>query len=413
LFQVTQGLTRRMTKSDRIAVCIVVENLPVPLDRRVWKEACALTDAGYQVSVICPKGTGYEASWERIDGIDIYRHRSWEASGALGYLLEYSWSLLAELYLTLKVYSRTRFRVLQACNPPDTIFLIALLFRLVGVRFVFDQHDLGPELYEAKFGSRGGPIYAALRFLEARSFRLAHSCLATNDSFREIAIARGGKNPDSVFVVRNCPDLSTFDRPRPARCDKFGKAHLVAYVGFMGAQDGVELLLEAIDHLVRRLGRRDIHFLLIGDGTSLDELKAIVVNRQLSDYVTFTGRVKHSQVADYLAQSDMGVSPDPKNPMNDKLTMVKILEYMAFGLPIVLFDLEEGRRIAGSAGVYASPNDPGDFAEQIAMLLDRPDLRARMGAAGRNKVETELNWGQEKKSLIRAYEAAFQDSHAR
>jgi glycosyltransferase involved in cell wall biosynthesis len=281
------------------------------------------------------------------------------------------------------------------------------------VRFVFDQHDLGPELYEAKFGSRGGPIYAALRFLEARSFRLAHSCLATNDSFREIAIARGGKNPDSVFVVRNCPDLSTFDRPRPARCDKFGKAHLVTYVGFMGAQDGVELLLEAIDHLLRRLGRRDIHFLLIGDGTSLDELKAIVVNRQLSDYVTFTGRVKHSQVADYLAQSDIGVSPDPKNPMNDKLTMVKILEYMAFGLPIVLFDLEEGRRIAGSAGVYASPNDPGDFAEQIAMLLDRPDLRARMGAAGRSKVETDLNWGQEKKSLIRAYEAAFQDSHAR
>lgn len=397
-----------MNKSDRIAVCIVVENLPVPLDRRVWKEARALTDAGYQVSVICPKGKGFAASYERLEGIEIYRHRSWEASGALGYLLEYSWALLAELYLTLKVYGRTRFRVLQACNPPDTIFLIALFFRLFGVRFVFDQHDLGPELFEAKFGRRGGFIYAALRFLESRSFRLAHSCLATNDSFREIAIARGGKHPDSVFVVRNCPDLSTFDRPRPGSCDKFGKTHLVTYVGFMGAQDGLELLLDAIEHLVAHIGRRDTHFLLIGDGTSLDELKAIAARKQLGDYVTFTGQVKHSQVADYLAQSDMGVAPDPKNAMNDKLTMVKILEYMAFGLPIVLFDLEEGRRIAGSAGVYARPNDPADFAEQIDTLLDRPDLRASMGAAGRSKVESELNWGQEKKSLILAYEAALQ-----
>ena len=399
-----------MNKRDRTAICIVVENLPVPLDRRVWKEALALTEAGYRVSVICPRRKGFEAAYELLDGIEIYRHRAHEASGAAGYLLEYSWSLLAELYLTLKVYARTRFRVLQACNPPDTIFLIACLFRLFGVRFVFDQHDLGPELFEAKFGMRGRLIYSTLLLLEACSFRLAHSCLATSESLREIAMTRGGKNPERVFVVRNCPDLSTFDRPRYTSGNKFGKTHLVTYVGFMGDQDGLDLLLDAIEHLVTRIGRRDAHFLLVGNGTSLGSLKALCANKGLNEYVTFTGQVTHSEVADYLAQSDLGVAPDPKNAMNDKLTMIKILEYMAFGLPIVLFDLEEGRRIAGSAGVYATPNDPADFAAKIATLLDCSGCRAKMGIVGRRKVESELNWNQEKKSLIRAYEAALHDS---
>lgn len=398
-----------MTNPDRIAVCIVVENLPVPLDRRVWKEARALTEAGYRVSVICPRAKGFEAGYELLEGIEIYRHRAREASGAAGYFLEYSWALLAEFYLTLKVFARSRFRVLQACNPPDTIFLIAGFFRLFGVRFVFDQHDLGPELFEAKFGRRGGLIYSTLLFLEACSFRLAHSCLATSESLREIAMIRGGKNPESVFVVRNCPDLSTFDRPRPASSEKFGKAHLVTYVGFMGDQDGLDLLLDAIEHLVTRIGRRDTHFLLVGNGSSLGSLKALCASKGLTEYVTFTGQVTHSQVADYLAQSDLGVAPDPKNAMNDKLTMIKILEYMAFGLPIVLFDLEEGRRIAGSAAAYATPNDPADFAAKIAVLLDCSECRSTMGAAGRRKVESELNWNQEKKSLIRAYEAVLQD----
>lgn len=394
-------------KSARTAVCIVVENLPAPLDRRVWKEAIALRDAGYQVSIICPKSKGYGESYERLEEIDIYRHRSLEASRIWGYLLEYSWALLAELFLTLKVFSRTRFRVLQACNPPDTIFLIALLFKLLGVRFVFDQHDLGPELFEAKFGKRLGVLCAILRFLESRSFRLADSCIATNESFREIAIARGGKNRDSVFVVRNCPDLKTFGCPQVNSRERFGKAYLVTYVGFMGDQDGLELLLEAVDHLVTRRRRCDIHFLLVGGGTALVGLRSIVNDKRLNEYVTFTGQVTHREVAEYLAQSDLGVAPDPKNAMNDKLTMVKILEYMAFGLPVVLFDLEEGRRIAGQAGLYATPNDPVDFAEQIATLLDSPDRMAIMGAAGRKRIESELNWGLEKESLLRAYEAAL------
>jgi glycosyltransferase involved in cell wall biosynthesis len=398
-----------MKTSNTTAVCIVVENLPVPLDRRVWKEATALRDAGFHVSIVCPKGKGYEKSYERVENIEIYRHRHLEASGVWGYLVEYGWALLAELFLTAKVFYRTRFRVLQACNPPDTIFLIALIFKLFRVRFVFDQHDLGPELFEAKFSKRTGPIYAMLRFLEVRSFRLADSCIATNDSFREIAIVRGGKAPDTVFVVRNCPDLRTFDSPRISSREKFGKAHLVTYVGFMGAQDGLELLLEAADHLVTRLKRRDTHFLLVGGGAVLDRLRSLVTQKQLDDYVTFTGQVTHREVADYLAQSDLGVAPDPKNAMNDKLTMIKILEYMAFGIPVVLFDLQEGRRIAGDAGLYATPNDPVDFAEQIAALLDSPDRRALMGAAGRKRIESELNWGVEKKSLLRAYKAALQE----
>jgi glycosyltransferase involved in cell wall biosynthesis len=398
-----------MNRPHGVDVCIIVENLPVPLDRRVWKEACALRDAGYHVSVICPRGKGYEASYDQVEEIEIYRHRNWEASKISGYMLEYSWALLAELFLTLKVFYRTRFRVLQACNPPDTVFLIALLFKTFGVRFIFDQHDLGPELFEAKFGKRGGILQSILRFLEMQSYRLANSCIVTNESFREIAIARGGKCPDNVFVVRNCPDLRAFERPQTNSRQRFQKPHLVTYVGFMGAQDGLELLLEAVEHLVARLGRRDTHFLLVGGGTSLESLQSIVKNKGLNEYVTFTGQVTHKEVADFLAESDLGVAPDPKNAMNDKLTMIKILEYMAFGLPVVLFDLEEGRRIAGCAGMCARPNDPVDLAEKIADLLDSPDRRATMGAAGRMKIEKELNWDLEKKSLIKAYEAALQN----
>jgi glycosyltransferase involved in cell wall biosynthesis len=398
-----------MNQQDRPAVCIIVENLPVPLDRRVWKEACALREAGYRVSVICPKDKGLRASFEVLDGIEIYRHLSWQASGFWGYLLEYTWALVAELFLALKVFARTRFRILQACNPPDTIFLIALFFKMFGVRFVYDQHDLGPELFEAKFGKGTGLLCTTLRFLEGRSFRLADSCIATNESFRGIAIQRGRKRPESVFIVRNCPDLKTFVRPCNNTGKKFGRQHLVTYVGLMNAQDGLDLLLEAAEHLITQHQRRDTHFLLVGGGASLDGLQSFVREKQLNDYVTFTGQVTHNEVADYLAQSDIGVAPDPKNAMNDKLTMIKILEYMAFGLPIVLFDLEEGRRIAGSAGLYARPNDPVDFAEQIGTLLDFPDLRATMGAVGRRRIESELNWGLEKQSLIRAYEAALQD----
>ncbi len=397
-----------MREKVATAICIVVENLPVPLDRRVWKEACALRDAGYRVSVICPKGKGFSAGHEILDGIEIYRHRAWEASGTAGYLLEYSVALAAEFFLALKVFARTRFCILQACNPPDTIFLIGLLLKPLGVRFIFDQHDLGPELFEAKFGKRSGVLYNLARLFERCSFRVANTCIATNESFRDIAIARGGKRPESVFVVRNCPDLATFRRPELRVGSAFGSSLLVVYVGFMGTQDGLDLLLDSIEHIVKRENRQDTHFLLVGGGTVLHELREIIVKKDLTAFVTLTGQVSHDEVANYLSQADVGVAPDPKNAMNDNSTMIKIFEYMAFSLPVVLFDLKEGRRTAGPAALYAVPNDPSDFANQIVRLLDSKELRQELGQCGRKRIEERLNWEMEKVALLQAYETALQ-----
>lgn len=395
------------------AVCIIVENLTVPLDRRVWKEACALRDAGYRVSVICPKGKGvFTAGYEILDGVEIYRHWTWEASTAAGYFVEYSVALIAELVLSLKVFARTRFRLLQACNPPDTIFLIALFLKLFGVRFIFDHHDLGPELFEAKFGKRSGLLYRIARLAETCSFRVASTCIATNQSFKDVAVARGGKDPERVFVVRNCPDLKTFRRPAVRSANKFGTPHVVTYVGFMGSQDGLDLLLESIEHIIKHENRRDTHFVLVGGGTVISELQATIARRDLGAYVTLTGQVTHEEVANYLSSADLGVAPDPKNAMNDQSTMVKIFEYMAFGLPVVLFDLKEGRRLADSAALYAVPNDPIDFANQIIKLLDCKTLREELGAKGRKRIEEGLNWEVEKVSLIRAYEMALQSGRA-
>ena len=401
-----------MTKRPT-AVCIVVENLPVPLDRRVWREACALRSAGYRVSVICPKGKDvWTASYETIEGIEIYRHKAWEASGIAGYFLEYATALICELFLTLKVFARTRFRILQACNPPDTIFLIALLLKIFGVRFIFDQHDLGPELFEAKFGKRRRLFHGLTRLAELCSFRVANVCIATNESFKDIAVTRGGKHPKNVFVVRNCPDLASFRGQSSQPNGKYGKPLVVAYVGFMGKQDGLDLLLESIEHIVKRENRQDTHFVLVGGGTVLPELREIVARKQLDSYVTLTGQVPHDEVATYLSSADIGVAPDPKNPMNDNSTMIKIFEYMAFGLPVVLFDLKEGRRIAGPAALYAVPNDPVDFAGQVTKLLDCEELRQQLGQIGRTRIEEGLNWEVEKTSLIQAYSAALQVDHA-
>jgi glycosyltransferase involved in cell wall biosynthesis len=401
-----------MTRKMPTAVCIVVENLPVPLDRRVWREACALRDAGYRVSVICPKGKGFSTAYETLEGVEIYRHRAFEASSALGYLLEYSWALVAEFLLTLKVFARTRFRILQACNPPDTIFLVGLFLRPFGVRFIFDQHDLGPELFEAKFGKRSGLLYSLARFFERRSFRVADICIATNESFKDVAVTRGGKDPRNVFVVRNCPDLAKFRRPEGLTMNKFGKSLVVTYVGFMGTQDGLDLLLESVEQIVKRENRQDTHFVLVGGGTVIPDLQAIIARKNLDAYVTLTGQVSHDEVAAYLSNGDVGVAPDPKNAMNDNSTMVKILEYMAFRLPVVLFDLKEGRNIAGPAALYAIPNDPIDFANQITKLLNNKELRQQLGECGRKRIEEKLNWEVERKSLLQAYDAALESDHA-
>jgi glycosyltransferase involved in cell wall biosynthesis len=387
------------------AVCIIVENLPVPGDRRVWQEARTLTEAGYSVSIICPKGHGFKRSRELLDGIEIYRHSIWEARGRRGYFLEYGWALGMEFVLALKVYARTRFKILQACNPPDTIFLIALFFKLFGVRFVFDQHDLTPELYETKFG-RKDLLYRFACLAERLTYRAADVVIATNESFRRIALDRGGVCPNRTAVVRGCPNIDDFQLPPPRPHLKQGRTYLVVYVGVMASQDGVNLLLESISHLVIDQGRDDTLFVLIGFGPDLDGLKARATARGLDAWVKFTGPLFGNSLLPYLATADVAVAPDPSNALNDNLTMVKILEYMACGLPVVLYDLVEGRRSAGDAALYAKDNDPVDFAGQIAKLLDSQSLRRRLGDIGRQTIQESLNWKIERQKLLHAYETA-------
>jgi glycosyltransferase involved in cell wall biosynthesis len=393
-------------KSKPTAVCIIVENLPVPFDRRVWQEARALSEAGYRVSVICPKGPGFEESRETREGVEIYRHRLWEASRPLGYWIEYPWALAAEFFLALRVYARTGFRVLHACNPPDTIFLIGLFFKLFGVRFIFDHHDLNPELYEAKFGRRDF-AYSLVRLAERLTYRTADVSLATNDSFREVALGRGRMRPERTFVVRSCPDLTKMRKAAPQLSLKEGRPFLVVYLGVMGSQDGIDLLLESIDSIAHRRNRQDTLFVLIGSGTEYLRLKTLASEKGLDEAAKFTGRISDDDVAAYLSTADVGVAPDPGTPMNDKSTMNKVLEYMAYGLPIVLYDLTEGRRSAAGAALYARRDDPEDFARQIAQLLDSESLRRELGARGRRRIEESLNWGNEKSALLEAYSAAL------
>jgi glycosyltransferase involved in cell wall biosynthesis len=398
-----------MPAQQLISVCIIVENLPVPFDRRVWQEACALRDAGYRVSVISPKRGEFQSSYECCDGIEIYRHSLGEASTPLGYLVEYGWALTAEFWLAVKIYRRSRFRILHACNPPDTIFLIGRLFRPLGVRFIFDHHDLNPELYEAKFGKKSGLLYRLIRLAERMTYRTATVAIAPNDSYRRIAIERGAMPPDRVFVVRSSPDLSKIQQKLPQPELKCGKRFLVVYLGVMGPQEGLDLLFQSIVYFRKRRQSDDTRFVLMGAGSELPKLKRLAVEKGLSSLVHFTGRILDEEVAAYLSTADVCVAPDPKNPMNDKSTMNKVLEYMAYGRPVVLFDLTEGRRAAGDGALYARPNDPADFAEKIIQLLDSDSLRQQLGEAGWQRIRDQLNWEIQRQELLKAYKKATQD----
>lgn len=388
-------------------VLIVVENLPLPFDRRVWQEARTLKAAGAQVSIICPTGKGYEKRFEVIDGIDIHRHPlPIEASGALGFLLEYGAALFWETVLAWKIFLKRGIDVIQGCNPPDLIFLVALPFKLLGVKYIFDHHDINPELYEAKFDKRGF-FWKLMVLFEKLTFKAADVSMATNHSYRKIAIERGGMAPEKVFVVRSGPDLSRLKRVPPVESWKNGRKHLVGYVGVMGDQEGIDLLIDAVDHIVRVMGRDDIQFCLVGGGPSLAKLKALVAEKDLADFIQFTGRAPDQDLFEVLSTMDVGVNPDRVNAMNDKSTMNKIMEYMSLEKPIVQFDVTEGRFSAQEASLYARANDPVDMAEKIVELIGDPERRARMGALGRMRVETELNWGHQIAPLIAAYRKAL------
>ena len=386
-------------------ILIIVENLPVPFDRRVWQESLALVSAGAEVSVICPKGKGYEADEEVIEGVRVYR-LPWEGDSALGYLQEYLSALLHQSRLAWRLYFNHGFDAIHGCNPPDLVFLVALPFKLLGKKFVFDHHDICPELYEAKFNKRGF-YWRLLVLLERLTFSFSDIVISTNESYRRIAIERGRKRPDRVFVVRSGPDLR---RVRVMPVDpkwKKGRTYLVGFVGVIGRQEGLDLLLESVKYIVRDLKREDIQFVLVGDGPSRKRMEALSVEMGLADYVTFLGRAPDDELFSVLSTADVCVNPDRVNPMNNLSTMNKILEYMAMKKPIVQFEVVEGRVSAEEASVYAKPDDPIDFADKIVALIADPARRAEAGEVGRNRIENELSWAHQIPNLIGAYTTLF------
>jgi len=362
-------------------VLIIVENLPCPFDRRVMQEARTLTAAGYAVSIISPKAPGYEKGFESIDGIHIHRHG----------------------LLSLRILFGRGFDIIHACNPPDTIFLIGGFYKLFGKKFVFDHHDINPELYEAKFGRRGFGQKLLLA-LERLSFRTADMVISTNESYRWIALTRGGVDPDDVFVVRSGPDLTRLRQVPPNPALRQGRRYLVGYVGVMGKQEGIDLLLQAVALIVKHPGRTDIHFGLVGGGTELPAMRQLAGELGIAEFVTFTGRVPDVELLEMLNTADVCVNPDRANDMNDRSTMNKVMEYMALGKPLVQFDLTEGRVSAGDASWYARPNDVADLAQKLVALLNDAPLRATMGALGRERIEHVLAWQHEAPRLLAAYE---------
>ena len=391
-------------------ILIIVENLTVPLDRRVWQEARTLKEAGYTVSVVCPTGGKYTAPYEVLEGIHVFRHPlPYEADGALGYALEYSWALAWEFALSVKAYWKVGFDVVQACNPPDLLFLIAGFWKyLFGKHFVFDHHDINPELFEAKFG-RQDRFHRLLLWLEKLTFKTADVSIATNETFKEIAIKRGGMPPERVFIVRSIPDLTRFKRIAPKIELKNGRKYLIGYVGIMGAQDGVDLLVEAMDDLVNAKGRRDVQCLIVGSGTELPRLQAMVGKKALNDFVTFSGFLSGEPLLQAFSTFDIGVIPDPKNTYNDKISMNKVFEYMTLGIPFVAFDLMETRKASGEAALYAANNDSSDLAAKMARVLDDADLRGALSEEGTSRATALLKWESERARLLAAYELALSD----
>lgn len=395
-----------MTKSP--GILIIVENLTVPLDRRVWQEARTLRDAGYQVSVVCPKGGKYTAPYEVLEDIHIFRHPlPYEADGALGYAVEYSWALAWEFALSIKAYFKVGFDAVQACNPPDLLFLIGGFWKyLFGKRFVFDHHDINPELFEAKFGKRGR-FHRLLLWLEKLTFKTADVSIATNDTFKKIAVKRGGMPADRVFVVRSIPDMARFKRVSPNLGLKNGRKRLIGYVGIMGAQDGVDLLIEAMDELVNVQGRDDVQCAIVGSGTELPKLQAMTAEKGLDDHVTFTGFLSGQPLLRAYSTFDVGVIPDPKNTYNDKISMNKVFEYMTLGIPFVSFNLNEGRKASGDAALYAADNDPKDLAANIARILDDAQVRVSLSEEGLARSRALLQWENERARLLAAYKMAL------
>lgn len=388
-------------------ILLLVENLPVPFDRRVWMEATTLVEAGYQVSVICPKGT-YPKYYEVLEKVRIYRYLLPSFESLLGHTLEYAVAFTLTALLTLLVFVKDGFDVIQSANPPDIFFVIGGFFKIFGKKFIFDHHDLMPEICDTRWsGWKHSVAHGLSAWAERCTFRTADRIISTNESYRQVAIRRGQVNPANIAVVRSGPCIASF-QPVPANpIWKKGKPYLACYLGVMGANDGLEYLLSSIHAIVNERKRTDIQFILIGSGDLLPKLKNLCRSLNLDGFIEFTGRVPNEAVKEIISTADIAVAPDPKDALNDKSTMNKIIEYMALKKPIVSFDLHETRVSAGDAAVYAEPNCTDDFADRIIALLEQPEKRRSMAEYGRQRFEESLAWDHQQKIFLDLYESLY------
>jgi glycosyltransferase involved in cell wall biosynthesis len=397
-----------MKVSSNNRILMLLENLPYPNDVRVRREATALTAAGYRVSIICPAGKD-QASRETINGVRVYRFTPPQSANSfMGYLWEYSYSMAATFALSLLVFFSEGFDVIHAHNPPDTFVFIAVFYKLFGKRFIFDHHDLSPEMYCARFATGGNRlVYNALVLLEKLTCRLADHVIATNESYKKIEMERDRVPEENITIVRNGIELGC---PHHVEADPFlrlkGKT-IIGYVGVMGFQDGVDYLLRALHHLIQDLGRTDFCCILIGTGDAWPSLRVLARQLDLDEYVRFTGFVSHEDLLRYLCAADICVDPDPSNPFNDRSTMVKMIQYMSLRKPIVAFDLPEHRLTAGDAAIYVPPNDERAFAKALAHLMDDSSLRETLAAFGLHRFETALAWDFSIPKLLEAYRAVL------
>jgi glycosyltransferase involved in cell wall biosynthesis len=389
-------------------VLIIVENLPVPNDRRVWLEATTLHKAGYRVSVISIKGKNATASHEILDGIYVYRYPTPPpTSGALSFFVEFSYCWIMSFFLSIVIFFRHGFDVIHACNPPETFWLIGLIYKLFGKRFLFDHHDLSPEMYQSRFGKQG-IAYKLLVLLERLTFLSADKIITTNETHKAVALKRGKVAEADIYVVRSGPDQNKLRPGQPDEQLKQGHRYMAAYLGVINPQDGVHQLIHVANVIVNELKRSDILFVIMGTGDAEPDLRRLSQELGVDEHVCFTGWVEQDAIVRYLSTADVCVDTMPKTPYSDAATMNKILEYMSVARPIVCFDLVETRVTAGEAAVYAQPDNVNDFALKLLDLLNDESKRLEMGKTGRTKIETHLAWEHQSKNLIAAYDALFE-----
>lgn len=387
-------------------IVMLLANCTYPEDGRARREAGTLVEAGYAVTVICPRGPG-QPRHDTVGGVRVRRYRLPTPPGAVGYVVEHVWAVLASLVLSLRLARGEGFDVVHAHNPPDLLVLVGAVHQRLGRRFVYDHHDLAPDLYLARFGERSSRrVHRALRWLEAWCCRAADHVIASNESYAEVERSRHGVPDDRITVVRNGPELARL-RPQPPDPDlRAGADLVVTFVGVIGPQDGVDHLLRAVAALDP--ARRGVRCLIVGDGDAVPGLRRLAAHLGLGDAVTFVGTVPFDDVARYIASADICVEPAPSNPYNERSTMIKIMEYLALERPVVAFDLAENRRTAGDCALYARANDDASLAEMLAVLADDPALRQRLGRAGRQRMEEEFAWHLIAPRLVRAYDSILE-----